>query len=74
MSLEKVIFGFFVLLAATLNFGFFIGDIDDPVKRRNEASRRQRLGQEIADPAERAPQAEFHADQPVENGAMRNRK
>ena len=31
MNLEKVIFGFFVLLAATLNFGFFIGDIDDPV-------------------------------------------
>jgi hypothetical protein len=31
MSLEKVIFGFFVLLAATLNFGFFIGDIDDPL-------------------------------------------
>src|SRR3954449_7271109 len=30
MSLEKFIFGFFVLLAATLNFGFFIGDIDDP--------------------------------------------
>jgi hypothetical protein len=30
MSLEKVVFGFFVLLAATLNFGFFIGDIDDP--------------------------------------------
>ncbi len=30
MSLEKVIFGFFILLAATLNFGFFIGDIDDP--------------------------------------------
>ena len=29
MSLEKVIFGFFVLLAATLNFGFFIGDISD---------------------------------------------
>ncbi|MEZ5114697.1 MAG: DUF6394 family protein [Candidatus Nanopelagicales bacterium] len=28
MNLEKVIFGFFVLLAATLNFGFFIGDID----------------------------------------------
>lgn len=27
MNLEKVIFGFFVLLAATLNFGFFIGDI-----------------------------------------------
>src|SRR5918994_432779 len=30
MNLEKVIFGFFVVLAATLNFGFFIGDIDDP--------------------------------------------
>ena len=30
MNLEKVIFGFFVLLAATLNFGFFIGDIGDP--------------------------------------------
>ena len=30
MSLEKVIFGFFVLLAATLNFGFFIGDMADP--------------------------------------------
>src|SRR5919112_1967221 len=30
MSLEKVIFGFFVLLAATLNFGFFIGDISEP--------------------------------------------
>jgi Family of unknown function (DUF6394) len=31
MNLEKVVFGFFVLLAATLNFGFFIGDIDDRV-------------------------------------------
>ena len=30
MNLETVVFGFFVLLAATLNFGFFIGDIDDP--------------------------------------------
>ena len=30
MSLEKVVFGFFVLLAATLNFGFFIGDIANP--------------------------------------------
>src|SRR4051812_40100657 len=30
MNLEKVVFGFFVLLAATLNFGFFIGDIDQP--------------------------------------------
>jgi len=30
MNLEKVIFGFFVLLAATLNFGFFIGDLSIP--------------------------------------------
>ena len=30
MNLEKVVFGFFVLLAATLNFGFFIGDMRDP--------------------------------------------
>jgi hypothetical protein len=30
MNLEKVIFGFFVVLAATLNFGFVIGDIADP--------------------------------------------
>ena len=30
MNLEKVIFGFFVLLAATLNFGFFIGDLGNP--------------------------------------------
>lgn len=30
MNFEKVVFGFFVLLAATLNFGFFIGDIDKP--------------------------------------------
>lgn len=29
MNLEKVIFGFFVMLAATLNFGFFLGDIGD---------------------------------------------
>jgi hypothetical protein len=28
MNLEKVIFGFFIILACTLNFGFFIGDID----------------------------------------------
>ena len=33
MNLEKVVFGFFVLLAATINFGFFIGDIDDPAVR-----------------------------------------
>ena len=30
MNLEKVVFGFFVLLAATLNFSFFVGDIFDP--------------------------------------------
>ena len=30
MNMEKVIFGFFVLLAATLNFGFFIGDMSRP--------------------------------------------
>ncbi|MBP2451052.1 DUF6394 family protein [Mycolicibacterium lutetiense] len=31
MNLEKVVFGFFVVLAATLNFGFFVGDISDPL-------------------------------------------
>ena len=30
MNLEKVIFGFFVVLALTLNFGFFLGDYDNP--------------------------------------------
>ncbi|WP_341645128.1 DUF6394 family protein [Thauera sp. SDU_THAU2] len=30
MNLEKVIFGFFILLAATLNFGFFVGEVDNP--------------------------------------------
>lgn len=30
MNLEKVIFGFFIILAFTLNFGFFLGEIDDP--------------------------------------------
>lgn len=30
MNFEKVVFGFFVLLAATLNFGFFVGDMADP--------------------------------------------
>ena len=29
MNLEKVIFGFVVILACTLNFGFFIGEIDN---------------------------------------------
>ena len=31
MNLEKVVFAFVILLAATLNFGFVYGDIDDPV-------------------------------------------
>ncbi len=30
MNFEKVVFGFFVVLAATLNFGFFLGPLDDP--------------------------------------------
>lgn len=30
MNLEKVIFGAFVILACTLNFGFFIGDLGNP--------------------------------------------
>ena len=29
MNLEKVIFGFFVVLAATLNFGFVVGEMDN---------------------------------------------
>jgi hypothetical protein len=30
MNLGAFVFGFFVVLAATLNFGFFVGDISDP--------------------------------------------
>ncbi|GIZ53939.1 DUF6394 family protein [Noviherbaspirillum aridicola] len=30
MNLEKVVFAFFTVFAATLNFGFFLGDIDRP--------------------------------------------
>ena len=30
MNPEKVIFGFFIVLALTLNFGFFVGDISNP--------------------------------------------
>lgn len=29
MNLEKVVFGFFVILAAALNFGFWTGEIDN---------------------------------------------
>lgn len=31
MNLEKVIFAFFIISAATLNFGFVIGEIDNPL-------------------------------------------
>jgi len=30
MNLEKVIFSFFMILALTLNFGFFVGEVDNP--------------------------------------------
>jgi hypothetical protein len=30
MNREKVVFGFFIILALTLNVGFVIGDIDNP--------------------------------------------
>jgi len=30
MNLEKVVFSFFMILALTLNFGFFIGEVDNP--------------------------------------------
>lgn len=30
MNPEKVVFGFFIVLSLTLNFGFFVGDIDNP--------------------------------------------
>jgi hypothetical protein len=30
MNLEKVIFGFFIVLALTLNFGFFVGEMENP--------------------------------------------
>jgi len=30
MNLDKVYFAFFIVLALTLNFGFFMGDIDNP--------------------------------------------
>jgi len=28
---EKVVFSFFMILALTLNFGFFYGEVDDPI-------------------------------------------
>lgn len=30
MNVEKVVFGFFIILALTLNFGFVIGEIENP--------------------------------------------
>ena len=30
MNPQKVVFAFFIMLALTLNFGFVVGDIDDP--------------------------------------------
>jgi len=30
MNPEKVVFGFFIVMSLTLNFGFVIGDIDNP--------------------------------------------
>jgi hypothetical protein len=30
MNTEKVVFAFFIVLALTLNFGFVLGDIDNP--------------------------------------------
>ena len=31
MNPEKVVFGFFIVLALTLNFGFFVGELDNPL-------------------------------------------
>jgi hypothetical protein len=31
MNLEKTVFAFVIVLAMTINFGFFLGDIDNPV-------------------------------------------
>ncbi len=30
MNPEKVVFGFFIVLSLTLNFGFFVGEMDNP--------------------------------------------
>ncbi len=47
-------------------------DVDDPVKRGDEVSGRQRARQEIADPAKRTSQTQFHAHQRVDHGVMRD--
>lgn len=31
MNPEKVVFGFFIILSLTLNFGFFVGELDNPM-------------------------------------------
>ena len=31
MNIEKVVFSFFIVLALTLNFGFFLGELDNPL-------------------------------------------
>lgn len=31
MNFEKVVFGFVIVMAATLNFGFVIGELDNPM-------------------------------------------
>jgi len=31
MNPEKVLFGFFIVLSLTLNFGFFVGEMDNPL-------------------------------------------
>ncbi len=32
MNTEKVLFAFFIVLALTLNFGFFLGEFDEPMQ------------------------------------------
>ena len=32
MNTEKVLFAFFIVLALTLNFGFFLGEFDEPLQ------------------------------------------
>lgn len=32
MNLEKIIFSFFIVLAMTINFGFFLGEVDNPAQ------------------------------------------
>lgn len=35
MNLEKVIFAFFIILALSLNFGFYVGDPNDPAQHNS---------------------------------------